>query len=433
MVKNKFNLLALLLLTFFVFFVSSCGSNKVVDYVAETKLEQTFTKDSSFTGADGIEEVTLYQAVDGDTIHVTDKAGTILKLRFLGVDTPESTSKVEPWGMAASKFTKNIVKNCHSLVIQSEGGAATTDNYERYLTWVWYQTEEGADYRLLNLELVQEGYSFGKTDGLVRYKDVILNAATQARRQGIKVFGETDTTYCYNEAIELSLKELRTSLDANGNDSEYYNKKVVFEATVVGLDKNGTYYLNDTDLETGIVYGIQAYSNQAGTTGYLNKVGNRVKVSGTVVYYENNYKGVYQLTSIIDKLISKNVDNIKLISSDYNYDIKEITPEELNDTTSATCNVKLFNVVKLTNVVVTSTYTTESSGAITIKGKINGKDVNIRTLVLYDRTGKYEVDSTKRVLASNFENQTIDVVGVVDIFEGNYQVILLSMDDVNFR
>ena len=436
MVKNKFNLLALLLLTFFVFFLSSCESKEIVDYVAQTKLEQTFTKDSSFTGADGIEEVTLYQAVDGDTIHVTDKAGTILKLRFLGVDTPESTSKVEPWGMAASKFTKNIVKNCHSLVIQSEGVAATTDNYERYLTWVWYQTEEGADYRLLNLELVQEGYSFGKTDGLVRYKDVILNAATQARRQGIKVFGETDTTYCYNEAIELSLKELRTSLDANGNDSEYYNKKVVFEATVVGLDKNGTYYLNDTDLETGIVYGIQAYSNQAGTTGYLNKVGNRVKVSGTVVYYETG--GVYQITSIIDKLISKNVDNIKLIASDYDYDVKDITPEELNDTTSSTCNVKLFTIVKLTNVLVTKTYTTETAGsssygAITITGKVDGKEVKIRTLVLYDRTGTYEVDSTKRVLASNFDNQTIDVIGIVEKFNDDYQVKLLSMDDVIFR
>lgn len=429
--KNK--LLALLLLVLFIFFVSSCNDSKVVDYVAQTKLEQTFSSTSSFTGADGIEEVTLYQAVDGDTIHVTDKAGTILKLRFLGVDTPESTSKVEPWGMAASKFTKNIVKNCKSLVIQSEGGAATTDNYERYLTWVWYQAEEGEDYRLLNLELVQEGYSFGKTDGLVRYKDVILNAATQARRQGIKVFGETDTTYCYNEAIELSLKELRTSLDKDGNDSEYYNKKVVFEATVVGLDKNGTYYLNDTDLETGITYGIQAYSNQAGTTGYLNTVGNRVKLSGTVVYYENNNKGVYQLTSLIDKMISKNVDNIKLISENYDYDVDDITPEELNDTTSSTCNVKLFTKVKLSNVVVERTYTTEGSGAITITGKIDNKEVNIRTLVMYDRTGKYEVDNAKRVTASNFDGKTIDVVGVVDIFKGNYQVILLSMDDVIFH
>jgi len=404
--------------------------------VAQTKLEQTFSKTSSFTGADGIEEVTLYQAVDGDTIHVTDKAGTILKLRFLGVDTPESTSKVEPWGMAASKFTKNIVKNCKSLVIQSEGGAATTDNYERYLTWVWYQAEEGEDYRLLNLELVQEGYSFGKTDGLVRYKDVILNAATQARRQGIKVFGETDTTYCYNEAIELSLKELRTSLDKDGNDSEYYNKKVVFEATVVGLDKNGTYYLNDTDLETGITYGIQAYSNQAGTTGYLNTVGNRVKLSGTVVYYETG--GVYQLTSIIDKMISKNVDNIKLISENYEYEVDDITPEELNDTTSSTCNVKLFTKVKLSNVVVTDTYTTNtagssSNGAITITGKIDGKEVKIRTLVIYDRTGKYEVDSAKRVTAANFDEKTIDVVGIVEYFNDSYQVKLLSMDDVTFH
>lgn len=438
---NKFKLLALLLLVFSILFISSCNSNKeettsTTDYVAETKLEQSFTATSTFTGADGIEEVTLYQAVDGDTIHVTDKAGTILKLRFLGVDTPESTSKVEPWGMAASKFTKNIVKTCNSLVIQSEGGAATTDNYGRYLTWVWYQANAGDDYKLLNLELVQNGYSFGKSEGLVRYKDVIIAAAAQARNAELKVFGETDPDYCYNSAIEISLMELRTSLDANGNESEYYNQKVIFEATVVGLDGKGTYYFNDTDAESGVTYGIQAYSNQAGTTGYLDTVGNRVKISGTVVYYETG--GVYQLTSLIDKIISKNEDNIKLISENYDYELNDITPAELNDTTSEGHNNKLFTIVKLSNVVVTETYTTttagsSSIGAITITGTINGEEVTIRTIVLYDRTGTYEVDSSKRVLASNFDGKTIDVVGIVESFNGKYQVKLLTMDNVDFH
>ena len=110
----------------------------------------------------------------------------------------------------------------------------------------------------------------------------------------------------------------------------------------------------------------------------------------------------------------------------------------LNDTTSSTCNVKLFTIVKLTNVLVTKTYTTETAGsssygAITITGKVDGKEVKIRTLVLYDRTGTYEVDSTKRVLASNFDNQTIDVIGIVEKFNDDYQVKLLSMDDVIFR
>ena len=432
---KKSKLIALLLLVFSIFFISSCDKKEEPtekDYVAETKLEQTFSANTKFTGNDGIEEVTLYQAIDGDTIHVTDKAGTILKLRFLGVDTPESTSKVEAWGMAASKFTKNIVKNAKSIVIQSDGGAAKEDNYNRYLAWIWYKMDDNSDYRLLNVELVQEGYSFGKSDGLQRYKDTIIAAAAQARNKGIKVFGETDPDYCYSEAIELTLKELRTSLDANGNDSEYYNKKVVFECTVAALDGNGTYYFNDTDLETGIVYGIQAYSNQVGS-GLLETVGNRIRISGTVVYYETG--GVYQLTSLVDRVISSNKDNIKLIETSYEVDIKDITAQELLDKTNKS---KLFTVVKLSNVSVTSVYTTKtegssSKGAITITGNVGGTTVTIRTIVLHDRTGKYETDAAKVVLESNFKNKTMDVVGVVELYDGNYQLKLLSMDDVTFR
>ncbi len=137
----------------------SSDSTTEIDYVSQTKLEESFTSSSSFI-TNGIEEVQLYAAVDGDTIHVTNAEGTILKLRFLGVDTPESTATVEPWGKKASAFTKNIVKNCKSLVIQSDGGAAETDAYERYLSWIWYKADDTSDYRLLNLELIQEGYSF---------------------------------------------------------------------------------------------------------------------------------------------------------------------------------------------------------------------------------------------------------------------------------
>lgn len=447
-IKKNFKFIALLILILSVFFITSCnnktdnnnnggngGTNdNLIDYVAQTKLEQNVSDTSTFVGEDGIEEVTLDKAVDGDTIHVFNKAGVLLKLRFLGVDTPESTSKVEPWGAKASAFTKGIVKNCKSLVIQSEGGPATCDNYERYLTWVWYKMNDGDDYRLLNLELVQEGYSFGKYDSCVRYKDVIQKATTQSRQQKLRVFGtDPDPDYCYNEAIEISLKELRTSLDTNGNDSEYFNKKVVFEATVVRFDGNGTYYFNDTDAETGITYGIQAYNNGSGTTGYLDKVGNRVKISGTVVFYETG--GVYQLTSLVDKAISSNVNNIKLLQKNYEYDINDITPDEINDKND---NNKLFTIVRLSNIVVTSTYTTQtegssSKGAITITGTVGGKTVTVRTVVMYDKTGTYEVSSQKVVLDTNFKNKTIDVVGIVETYDGNYQIKLLSMNDVTIH
>ena len=38
------------------------------------------------------------------------KNGFTFTARYLGINTPESTYKVEPWGFAASKYTKQQLK-----------------------------------------------------------------------------------------------------------------------------------------------------------------------------------------------------------------------------------------------------------------------------------------------------------------------------------
>ena len=51
--------------------------------------------------------VTVEQYIDGDTVHFWNYSRTVLiKARFVAIDTPESTGKVEPWGKPASKYTK---------------------------------------------------------------------------------------------------------------------------------------------------------------------------------------------------------------------------------------------------------------------------------------------------------------------------------------
>ena len=103
---------------------------------------------------DGIGEVTISQFVDGDTANFRTKNGKNFTARFLGVNTPESTYKVEPWGFAASKHTKNVLKNAYKIVLQCDDINDRVDSTgERYLSWVWLIDENG-DSRLLNLELV---------------------------------------------------------------------------------------------------------------------------------------------------------------------------------------------------------------------------------------------------------------------------------------
>lgn len=432
--KKIFRLLLVVCLSLFVLVgcnttPSGTPTPEFVDYVSQVKLDKDFAGKDFVT--QGIGEVKIYNPVDGDTIHVTDAKGHVLKLRFNGVDTPESTAQVEAWGVAASNFTKNIVRNAKSIVIATDDGLAgsnTMDTYERYLCWVWYKMDDASDYRLLNLELVQEGYSISKNASVVNYKDEFIAAATQARNLGLRVWGQTDPDYCYTEAKELTLKAIVESINEKGTDSEYYLQKVIFTAQVVRISQKTTYYLNYTDPETGTVYGIQVFHRDS-QTGIMENIGVTVRISGTLTYYETGQ--VFQITDVVDKLATSKVDNIKVIE-----EAKTPVPTEVDgsDLVSTNKNIK-FNLVTVKGLTVKSVYTTttdtSSNGAMTITCEDeNGQTVTIRTDVLFDRTGTYEVDKNYKVVASNFEGKTIDVVGVVEMYNGSYQVKMVSMNDV---
>ena len=71
-----------------------------VDYVSTLKLDES--TDTLKISA------TVKSYIDGDTTHFyVDNSvcsDGILKARYLAINTPESTGKIEEWGKAASKF-----------------------------------------------------------------------------------------------------------------------------------------------------------------------------------------------------------------------------------------------------------------------------------------------------------------------------------------
>ena len=124
---------------------------EIHDYASELKLDM-----NSETVK---QEVTVKSYVDGDTVHffvpkdITETG--VLKARFLAVDTPESTGKIEEYGKAASRFTREKLSAAASIIIESDDSSWNLDSTGgRYLVWVWYQPAEGEDYRNLNIELL---------------------------------------------------------------------------------------------------------------------------------------------------------------------------------------------------------------------------------------------------------------------------------------
>ena len=91
----------------------------------------------------------------------------------------------------------------------------------------------------------------------------------------------------------------------------------------------------------------------------------------------------------------------------------------------------LGSSIKLENLKVKSMYTTDdensgSRGAISITCEADGVTVVIRTAVLYG-------EDNKIITESYFEGKTITVKGFVDCFNGQYQVKLLSIKDVDIQ
>ena len=179
MFKNIFKFFLLFLL---VFVVASCeevpsdgpgqgtgpgtGTEDTYEYV--TPETDALKLSAEWEGKDfiedGIGEVTVSQYVDGDTTNFKTKNGFTFTARYLGINTPESTYKVEPWGFAASKYTKQQLKAAHKIVLQCDDINDRVDSTgERYLAWVWLIDEAG-DSRLLNLELVEVALAKSKAN-----------------------------------------------------------------------------------------------------------------------------------------------------------------------------------------------------------------------------------------------------------------------------
>ena len=82
-----------------------------VDYAASVHLQLDYEGKDFFK--DGVGQMKKYYAIDGDTAHfdpmVTTTSSERIKCRFYGIDTPESTGAIEPWGQSASKYTKSIL------------------------------------------------------------------------------------------------------------------------------------------------------------------------------------------------------------------------------------------------------------------------------------------------------------------------------------
>ena len=449
-----------------------CGASdpdyvvELIDYASQLK----FNPNSGKVWA----EVTVKSYIDGDTTHFYIDEKYIeegyFKARYLGINTPESTGIVEPWGKKASNYTMEQLLKATSIIVESDTASWNLDSTGgRYLVWVWYKTAEDTDYRNLNLEILQQGLAYGSNVSSNTYGETCLAALNQAKTQKLHVFSkDKDPDFYYGGAFELTLKELKanTYWDAEADNGKgdggkgrwvnpYEGMLVKFEG-VVAKQVDATVYIEEYDAENDMYFGMQIFCGYNYPKMSEFQIGNRVVIVGKVQYYANG--GTYQVSDLKYKTIDPNweggcrvlseghtasfkeVDVDTIMNGEIELEVYEYTEGPDGETIETTVKKTFsygelahYSTVTVKNLTVQSVWTTDSEtdsdGALTITCKDqDGNTIKIRTaekLVRADKTV---------VVASDFpKGSVISVMGIIDSYKGEYQIKVFSINDITFE
>ena len=402
---------------------------EIVDYAAAVKLNMASSTIK--------QEVTVKTFIDGDTVHfhvpsnVSDDG--VLKARFLAINTPESTGKIEEYGKKASQFTKEKLSNASSIIIESESSQWDPDSTgDRYLVWVWYKTAQDEEYRNLNIEILQNGLSIANSSANNQYGSTCMSAIAQAKAQKLYVYsGQKDPDFYYGEAVELTLKELRTNLET------YNGMKVAFNG-VITMNSDNSVYVESYDAETGLYYGITVYYGFGLSGGGLDilMVGNEARIVGSVQYYEAG--GTYQVSDVsyrqmkpddpgnLQKIGEGHTAAYTVVDADTFANGKlEITLEE-GTATFGYAELAMDTSIQMNNLLVTGASLRDSNsgdGLLVLTCEADGAQVQICLADLRDEAGELVTEDT-------YLDQIIDVKGYVDYFNGTYQIRVFSQENI---
>mgnify|MGYP000848084435 FL=1 len=348
-----------------------------------------FSYENSNFISDGYGEVTLVRCVDGDTAVFSEGSGSFT-VRFLGINTPESTYKFEPWGKAASTFTCDKLTNASSIVLEYDAdGESRTDGNGRYLGWVWY------DGRLLNLELVEEAYTGSKGVGGTKYETTFYYAEFKTQDSDRRIWGEVDPDFDYSlDGVQITIEELVT------NQELYVGMKVVIRGTIARTIGGHPYIVDNG-------FGIYLFKGYDYTTKLAE--GNEVIISAlTLTYYPDAETGSAQLTGF-------SRTNIEVLSEGNVVEPTILTIPELSDD-------NIGSLVKVMNLTVLSIYENSYDDAFTVTAEDEfGNVVSIRR----------DSSAISELTADLFSvGLTFDIVAPLGRYDSQYQLMLSKLEDI---
>lgn len=153
-------IIALIVISSFIGFKSSnkLSTNNII--IENIPKEYDKNENTEIIDTSKFEKAYVKRVVDGDTIIATID-NKEYRVRFIGINTPESTTKIEKYGKEASNYTKEMLTG---KTVYLEKDIRNTDKYDRLLRYIWLElptkiSEEEINTKMFNAILLINGYA----------------------------------------------------------------------------------------------------------------------------------------------------------------------------------------------------------------------------------------------------------------------------------
>lgn len=214
----------------------------------------------------GLVAATVSRVVDGDTVELSDGS----KVRLIGVNTPESTTRHEKYGKEASNYTTSKLSG-KRVYLQKD--VSETDRYGRLLRIIWLDiptddmNEKEIRTKMFNADLVINGYAEPSTyPPDVKYAEYFRKFAREARANGtgLWAYGKDGTTkgdfdqQSSSGSTTNSSSSSRTSSGSSNNTSSRSSSNSKTTSTPSAPATNGgtEYFANCTELTKVYPHGV---------------------------------------------------------------------------------------------------------------------------------------------------------------------------------
>lgn len=142
----------------------------------ETPISQAVFKTQTAPNNPNLVLAKVIAVIDGDTIDVDLGEGNIKRVRYAGIDTPESVDPNEPLQCFSKEATAKNKELVESGIVGLEKDISETDRYGRLLRYVYMGD------LFINQFLVAEGYAHASSyPPDIKYQDKFRLAEQQAR------------------------------------------------------------------------------------------------------------------------------------------------------------------------------------------------------------------------------------------------------------